>query len=227
MISGDIKNNDELERSKNSIIEFLRLLFYPELTTNIKQNDLTMVHDVLIELINGNNRYEFFERWKQSQDNDVTQKITLCELQRFVKEKKLGNWKLGDQDVQQTWRKEIERYMNVKIRDDGLVKIKADEIKRIGSDIITCYSEMEESKYVEDTMDVIYEEMISKIQKPLKLHDSLKQAKADVIKLIQFECYAESSPQAILQTYTLWKRPIQCLLLDTTNGNIIKLTLII
>ena len=99
MISGDIKNNDELERSKNSTIEFLRLLCYPELTTNIKQNDLTMVHDVLIEFINGNNRYEFFERWKQSQDNEVTQKIMLRELQRFVNEKKLGNWKLGGTNV--------------------------------------------------------------------------------------------------------------------------------
>ena len=63
---------------------------------------------------------------------------------------------------------------------------------------------------------------MGKMRNPLKLHDDLKQAKTDVIKLLQFECYGESSPQSILQTYTLWKRPIQCLVLDTPNGNIIK-----
>ena len=85
MISGDIKNNDELERSKISITAFLRLMYCPELTPNMEKSDLTKVHDFLTECMNGNNRYEYFERWKQSQDNTVTQKITLRELQRLTK----------------------------------------------------------------------------------------------------------------------------------------------
>ena len=46
----------------------------------------------------------------------------------------------------------------------------------------------------------------------------LKQAKTRVTKLIAYEAYAESSPQAILQTYTLWKRPRVCIKSDATNG---------
>ena len=46
----------------------------------------------------------------------------------------------------------------------------------------------------------------------------LKKAKKRVTKLIAYEAYAESSPQAILQTYTLWKRPRVCIKSDANNG---------
>ena len=46
----------------------------------------------------------------------------------------------------------------------------------------------------------------------------LKKAKRRVIELIAYEAYAESSPQAILQTYTLWKRPRACIKSDANNG---------
>ena len=69
-------------------------------------------------------------------------------------------------------------------------------------------------------VQMMYHQMKNVIQNLPKLNVCLRQAKKNVIKLISFEAYAESSTQAILQTYTLWKRPIHCLHLDTSNGNI-------
>ena len=51
-----------------------------------------------------------------------------------------------------------------------------------------------------------------------KNHPELLKAKESVLKLIAYEAYAESSPQAILQFYTLWKRPWTCISLETTKG---------
>ena len=64
----------------------------------------------------------------------------------------------------------------------------------------------------------MHDEMMNVIENLPRLNVDLRQAKKDVIKLITFEAYAESSPQAILQTYTLWKRPSQCF--SYTNGRI-------
>ena len=46
----------------------------------------------------------------------------------------------------------------------------------------------------------------------------LRAAKEQVIKLISFEAYCESSPQAILQMYTLWKKPQACFEWNFTTG---------
>lgn len=52
-----------------------------------------------------------------------------------------------------------------------------------------------------------------------KLHDkTLKSAQMDVVKIISFEAYCESSPQAIPQMYTLWKKPKACILWSSTIG---------
>ena len=48
--------------------------------------------------------------------------------------------------------------------------------------------------------------------------DKLKTQKNAVTKLITYEIYGESNPQAILQAYTLWKRPAICFSLDYSNG---------
>ena len=45
----------------------------------------------------------------------------------------------------------------------------------------------------------------------------LCRTKDEVTALVKFEVYAESTPQAILQAYTLWKRPIQCFQANTSN----------
>ena len=46
----------------------------------------------------------------------------------------------------------------------------------------------------------------------------LKKAKREILRLISYEAYAESSPQAILQATTLWKRPLTCITVNTGNG---------
>ena len=51
----------------------------------------------------------------------------------------------------------------------------------------------------------------------------LKTEKNAVTTLVSYETYGESYPQAILQAYTLWKRPAICLMLDYTNGKSIPL----
>ena len=51
--------------------------------------------------------------------------------------------------------------------------------------------------------------------------EELKTAKKSVTHLISYEVYGESTPQAILQAYTLWKRPTVCFGLNYYNGKLV------
>ena len=52
----------------------------------------------------------------------------------------------------------------------------------------------------------------------IKQDQELKDTEAKVIRLVSYEAYCESIPQAILQAYTLWKRPLACFKLDDFNN---------
>ena len=48
------------------------------------------------------------------------------------------------------------------------------------------------------------------IKEGIPKDEVLRKAGDKVIKLMAYEAYGESLPQAILQAYTLWKRPFAC-----------------
>ena len=51
-----------------------------------------------------------------------------------------------------------------------------------------------------------FEVLLKEVENDTKL----KRKKDNVIKLASYEANYESSPQTILQAYTLWKRPLAC-----------------
>ena len=70
-------------------------------------------------------------------------------------------------------------------------------------------------KKMESTLQSMYN---NKIDYELIDENELKLAKNDMIKQISYEAYGESAPQAILQMYTLWKKPLACIHWNFTNG---------
>ena len=79
------------------------------------------------------------------------------------------------------------------------------------SDLLSIYP-INPQKTLSTTKDVLSE----KIATNKKI--ILQKEKQGVSRLISFEAFAEANPQAVLQTYTLWKRPLSCINLDRTNG---------
>lgn len=74
---------------------------------------------------------------------------------------------------------------------------------------------------VEPIFDSVFKEIILSEINDYKSNGDFIGMKRDVTKLISYEAYGESSPQAILQSYTLWKRPLICFSW-TDNGKIIS-----
>ena len=56
------------------------------------------------------------------------------------------------------------------------------------------------------------------IKEELENDEDLKRRMKKVTKLLRFESYCEALPQAILQAYTLWKRPLACFELFDFNN---------
>ena len=81
-------------------------------------------------------------------------------------------------------------------------------------DLFESQSQKQSLKNFFDPINKIESEMKKQLLKGFKRdllsNEELKDAKNDQLKLIAFEAYCESSPQAILQTYTLWKKPFSC-----------------
>ena len=69
--------------------------------------------------------------------------------------------------------------------------------------------------YLEHRLKVIFRK---KLDANHILDETLKKAKNDVVRTISFEAYCESCPQAILQMYTLWKKPIACFSWSSGSG---------
>ena len=210
LIYGDIENDEDLMEVKEIVKDMLNSHLIGEEDINEKeasiQGQISSVSKFLDKL-----------RKPVSESDCVYPQIPIAQFHGGKDSSK--EFKKATKSVENSARRKLDHLKNV-LNELEQTKTLVKDITNfvMGNNPYEMKKSLENSTEQAHLLSKTIKKLNIDIERKMFEASELRKAKRRVTKLIAYEAYAESSPQAILQTYTLWKRPLACIKSDATNG---------